>query len=71
MIHMRVELIIKESNKDNDQHIGYWDVYQVPDCGELINLHGDPYRVIERGWALDKAKPDEQYCYIRVLKANG
>ena len=37
----------------------------VMNVGELVNIDGDPYRVIEREWAVDDG--DRVYCYMYVI----
>lgn len=39
-----------------------------PAVGELVNIDGHPYRVIERGWAFETGSPTA-YCYIDLLAA--
>lgn len=42
---------------------------QAPDQGDLVNLNGHPYRVVERCWAYyDDCK--EHYCYVDVIPAS-
>jgi len=55
------------------EHIMYTDLIQVPEVGETVNLKGNPFIVIRRGWAMPEDDEDgdlyTQYCYITVLPA--
>jgi len=43
----------------------------VPSVGESINVKGDPYIVIRRGWALDDpCENGRLFAYITVLAAS-
>lgn len=64
MIHAEFRRAATE-HRDNDTFIMRADVSAVPDRGEVININGEPYRVIERGWALASDQPGI-YCYLRV-----
>ncbi len=59
----------------SDKFGGYAFMDQVPAVGELVNVDGEPYHVIERGWAVGKTcKTSEEaedaesftYCYLRI-----
>ena len=57
-----------------EEHIMYADLVQVPDVGELVNLKGNPYIVIRRGWAISTDIGEDgdlytQYCFVTVLPA--
>jgi len=56
------------ASRDGDTPIGDWaDVDHIPSVGELINIDGEPYYVVERDWAFETGKHgSEQWCYLRV-----
>ena len=51
---------------DDDVFLDRHDLPAVPDVGELVNINGNPYRVIERAWALGNDSLVALHCYIRV-----
>jgi hypothetical protein len=52
---------------------------QVPDVGEIVNIGDNPYRVVERSWAIDVHSYELEYgihgeqkdlqCFVKVQKA--
>lgn len=76
MIYLRVNRVVSAAARDKDVLVGWYYVDQVPNVGESINLRGDPYLLVERGWALTGRHENcpteggtrEQYCYARVVK---
>lgn len=71
LVCTRFDLIHKASNKDADTLLGRFDLPVVPLPGELVNINGNPYIAIERGWAIGTDKPDtgRLFAYVRVVKA--
>ncbi len=65
LIHLRVNKIKIISNRDSDEYVGRYEVPQAPNVGELINLDGNPYYVVERSWATAQDH-EGLYCYLRV-----
>lgn len=74
-VYVRVDKINKISSRGHDTLLGWFDWTVVPDVGELLNIDGEPYHVIERGWAAGagtKKPPNETvpdytlYCYLRI-----
>jgi hypothetical protein len=74
MIAARFDLAQWRGN-DADKMLVKCQLDQVPEVNETININGEPYIVIERGWAIDPEKSAAsshypictQYAYIRVL----
>lgn len=73
-IHTRFDLVWKLSDMPGVllRRVNLW---QVPLVGEIVNIGGNPYRVIQTGWSL----PDEeemhemspvQYAFVKVQKAS-
>lgn len=64
---------ISISSRDNDTLINWYNWPTAPDVGQVINLEGEPYYVIEKGWAASEGRKqphtfgDHLYCYIRVF----
>lgn len=56
------------SNSDYDEFIYRKIMSSVPLPGELININGNPYIVVKRGWATD-GECSSDYCYMTVVKA--
>ena len=44
------------------------DGAHVPIPGETINIDGDPFIVLDRGWAVGRLQQD-LYCYVRLWRA--
>ena len=63
-IYMRVYKIERYSSRDADTLVGYYNVLQVPEVGEIVSCDGEPYLVAERGWAF--GDDGVTYCYVRV-----
>ena len=81
-IHVRFDLV---SPHDTDMAGVMWrrqNLWQVPLVGEIVNIGGNPYRVISVGWSLpdmlDASTPMEeggddgylQYAFVKVQKAS-
>jgi hypothetical protein len=66
-ITVRFDQQVNAATRDVE-HILTTRVGQVPSVGELINLAGNPYIVIRRGWAADK--DEAQHAYVDVLPAS-
>lgn len=43
-------------------------MWQVPSVGQVVNINGDPYRVIDVGWAFTEDDPTA-YAYVDLQKA--
>lgn len=67
-IEVRFDKINSLAFKDKD-HTGFarHKLPQVPDIGEIVSLKGDPYSVMERGWAVDE--DSNLFAYLRMLPA--
>ncbi len=67
---MKVEFrrMLSESDHNDYRFLGQFDLPAVPDRGELINVCGNPYRVIDRAWSTDKNDKD-LWCYIKLIAA--
>jgi hypothetical protein len=46
--------IVRESDRNADRYITKAVLVSVPECGELISLRGNSFRVVERAWAIDE-----------------
>lgn len=81
-IHTRFNLVWKLSDRAGVL-LRRQNLWQVPEVGEIVNIGGNPYRVIHRGWALpDVTDPDTpvleggpndgyiQYAFVEVQKAS-
>ncbi len=76
-IHTRFDLICS-ANKDADRELCRAELLQVPLPGETINLKGNPYVVVDRGWAVENTTAGnsisildphaKQYAYVRVSR---
>lgn len=53
MIHVRFNRVVKASNRDADRFVGYVLIPAVPRVGELINIDGEPYYVLEVSYAVE------------------
>jgi hypothetical protein len=73
-IHIRFDKVVNLSRKDADI-TGFLRVDGVaaPSMGEIVNLKGNPYIVINVGWAYDDDDQNDQktqtYCFVRVAPA--
>jgi hypothetical protein len=63
MTNVEFRLAPKEDT-GHDTFLSEVDMSSVPDVGELINIKGEPYRVINRAWSISRAPA--VYCYVRV-----
>ena len=69
MLSARFDYVVSLANRDEDRtDFVRCPLTQAPNVGETINLHGDPFVIIERIWAID---PDthEQWVHLRCLPA--
>jgi hypothetical protein len=67
--------IAKTEDRDDDMALARVLLPVVPEVGELVNIDGDPFRVLERAWAFTVAANDNNqiqaphdglWCYVRV-----
>ena len=49
---------------DEKHQIARYKLPETPSIGELINIKGQPYKVVDKGWAIGC---DGLYCYINLL----
>lgn len=69
MIDIRFDLIYSAHNRGTViLHRGNYP--QVPGVGDLVNINGNPYRVVCRGWAVGN-DDGQLYAYVEVDKASG
>ena len=65
MIKTRFDIVQLASNENYNKFLCWFDLEQVPNVGEVININGDPYLIANRGWAIDSESEDKgTYCYI-------
>lgn len=68
-IAMEVRFADDVLDRARDRQLERLNVGQAPEPGELVNVGGYPYRVVERSWAYNKSGPDTQtFCYLRVVR---
>jgi hypothetical protein len=74
MIMARFDRVVSLAHRGEDQtdfarHL----LPAVPNVGEIVNLRGDPYLVLERNWAVEDRElvSPQLYAYVRVLSATG
>jgi len=63
--HVRFDVICGSST-DHDCTIHHCNMSAVPSPGEVINVKGNPYVVVERGWAAADADHGDGYSYLRI-----
>lgn len=69
MIHVRFDLLYSLSN-NYSVTLYQQDLPQVPGVGDIVNIKGNPFRVIRVGWALgDNDDSHALYAYVDVSKA--
>ena len=65
LVHVRFDKVISLAHRDRDEVIARFSMGTVPIVGELVNINGEPFQVIERGWAVDAE--DGAFAYLRVF----
>ena len=73
-IRTRFDLVWKLSNRDG-VFLTLLDLWQVPRIKDIVNIEGNPYRVINVGWSLptkEERHEDSptQYAFVDVQKAS-
>ena len=58
-----------QSYQSKTRCLGYWEMPQVPQPGDGVNVNGEPYYVIRVGWAISTEEPDI-HAYVTVLPAS-
>jgi hypothetical protein len=59
---------VESHSRGDDRQIARVLLPQVPNPGEVVNVKGNPYVVVERGWAVGGDSDAEAllYAYLRV-----
>jgi hypothetical protein len=71
LIRVRFDIGHPASTGDEDRGLGYFDLPQVPDVGDPININGNPYIIHRRGWVIGTEGDDagRLFAFVRVGKA--
>jgi len=62
------EFRLKGAKHSQWQFVAKIEMPQAPEVGELINVNGDPYRVLERMWTVSSDVGGNTYCYLNVVR---
>ena len=68
MLHAEFRLLYNLANR-HEVALLAMEMPQVPSEGQIVNIEGNPYRVVAVAWSV-LANNDQTYVYINVQKAS-
>lgn len=68
MINVRFDVVntVGRPQLDNTGYARY-KISQIPPCGDLINIKGDPFIIINVQWAIEDTEEGTQWAYVRII----